>query len=204
MDLSGAGNHVTEVGGTSIDVARPVGAPAYIYGASTAWMRFPEGILPSATYTLLYVARYNGPSQQRIFNGVSLNWLSGFHSLKIGVAHHGASCAWITPTPATDSASREDWLFGSDRSNSFRMNGIEMAFANGCATFTRIAVNTESTERSDFAIRSLLVYNVKLSDAEVQQMEAWIQGACTQCIATANDASIWMSNSAIRCKLSAG
>ena len=96
---------MTEVGGTSIDVARPVGAPAYIYGASTAWMKFPEGILPSATYTLLYVARYNGPSKQRIFTGVSLNWLSGFYNLKIGVAYHGDSCGWITPTPATDSAS---------------------------------------------------------------------------------------------------
>jgi hypothetical protein len=35
-DLSGAGNHVTEVGGTTITVARPVGAPAYVQGASTA------------------------------------------------------------------------------------------------------------------------------------------------------------------------
>ena len=40
MDLSGAGNHVTDIGG-SISVARPVGAPAYVHGDSAAWMRFP-------------------------------------------------------------------------------------------------------------------------------------------------------------------
>jgi len=177
FDLSGTGNHVTEVGGSSIAVARPVGAPAYIYGASTAWMKFPVGILPSADYTLFYVARYNGAAKQRIFQGLTSNWSSGFHNwgdVKIGVAHHG-SCEWITPTTSDSS---DNWLLGSDRSNSFRSNGKERAGTNTCAVFDRLVVNTGALhgfEASDFAIQSVLVYNVKLSDADVQRVEAWLQ-----------------------------
>jgi len=175
FDLSGTENHVTEVGGTSIAVARPVGAPAYIYGASTAWMKFPVGILPSADYTLFYVARYNGAAKQRIFQGLTSNWLSGFHNVdgvKIGVAHHG-SCGWITPTTSDSS---DNWVLGSDRRNSFRSNGRERAATNICAVFDRLVVNGfVGGEASDFAIQSVLVYNVKLSDADVQRVEAWLQ-----------------------------
>ena len=174
FDLSGAGNHVTEVGGTSIAVARPVGAPAYVYGASTAWMKFPVGVLPSAAYTLFYVARYNGATRGRIFQGLTTNWLTGFHVFGIGTALHDyGSCSWITPQSSDGS---DNWLLGSDRSNSFRSNGKERASTNACAVFDRLAINTglASSEVSDFAIQSVLVYNVKLSDADVQRVEAWL------------------------------
>ena len=84
IDLSGAGNHVTEVGGaTAISVLKGQGgAPSYVYGASTAWMKFPVGILPSAAYTLLHVARYNGNSQRRIFQGVDSDFSSGFFNYR--------------------------------------------------------------------------------------------------------------------------
>ena len=173
-DLSGAGNHVTDIGGTTnISVARPVGAPAYIYGAPTAWMNFPAGILPSAEYTLFYVARYNGAVRRRIFQGVDTNWNTGFWNGRAGMAHHG-SCEWIT---SIDDKHDIDWVLGTDRSNSFRSNGKERASAgNTCAVFDRLAINTghHSSEASDFAIQSVLVYNVKLSDADVQRVEAWL------------------------------
>ena len=65
-----------------------------------------------------------------------------------------------------------NWVLGTDRSNSFRSNGKERASANACAAFDRLAINTG--EASDFAIQSVLVYNVKLSDADVQRVEAWL------------------------------
>jgi hypothetical protein len=101
--------------------------------------------------------------------------LSGFHSIAgIGTAlHDHGSCSWITPQ-TTDGS--DNWLLGSDRSNSFRSNGKERASANTCAAFDRLAINTgvASSEVSDFAIQSVLVYNVKLSDADVQRVEAWL------------------------------
>jgi len=178
---------VTDVGGTtSIAVARPVGAPAYIYGASTAWMRFPVGILPSADYTLFYVARYNGSVKKRIFNGVNTNWLSGFINSASGIpvagcAQHGdPNCGWITQDGYLNPLDLHgtDWVVGSDRSNSFRSNGVYRSLQplGNCAVFDRLAVNTgKELQQSDFAIQSVLVYNVKLSDADVQRVEAWLQ-----------------------------
>jgi hypothetical protein len=147
-----------------------------VYGASTAWMKFPVGILPSANYTLFYVARYNGATRSRIFQGVTTNWLSGFWSNSIGIAYHGDTCGFITPQTSDGS---DNWVVGSDRSNSFRSNGKEGASAgNTCAVFDRLVINTGqsccSLETSDFAIQSVLVYNVKLSDADVQRVEAWL------------------------------
>jgi hypothetical protein len=71
----------------------------------------------------------------------------------------------------------DNWVVGSDRSNSFRSNGKERTSAgNTCAEFDRVAINIGPiiNEDSDFAIQSVLVYNVKLSDADVQRVEAWL------------------------------
>jgi hypothetical protein len=170
-DLSGYGNHVTEIGG-NISVARPVGAPAYIYGATTASMRFPAGVLPSVEYTLFFVARYNGPNRGRIFQGDDSNWLSGFWSGLAGVALHG-SCGWITNNQIDMHG--YDWVIGTDRSNSLRSNGVDRTPNSACTGFSRLAINTGlPAEYSDFAVQSVLVYNRKLSDAEVLVVEAWL------------------------------
>ena len=93
------------------------------------------------------------------------------------MALHG-DCSWITPQ--MDLHGR-DWVVGSDRSDSFRSNGVDRTTnaANGCQAFDRLAINTgiESAQTSDFAIQSILVYNVKLSDADVQRVEAWLYRA---------------------------
>jgi hypothetical protein len=191
-DLSGSGKHVTEVGGSGIAVARPAGAPAYVYGPSTAWMKFPEGILPSKAYTLFFVARYNGADRGRILQGLSTNWLSGFGGNSAGRAFHGISdpCTQTINTvnhgiTLNEDLHGSDWVLGSDRSNSFRSNGVDRTIPNSCQVFDRLAINTNSYKDgsgsplldrydSDFAIQSILVYNVMLSDQEVQRVEAWL------------------------------
>ncbi len=174
-DLSGAGNHVTDIGGTTkISVARPVGAPSYIYGAPTAWMRFPAGILPSVDYSLFFVARYNGAARGRIFQGVDTNWLSGFEGSMTGVAHHG-SCSWIKDRSGGD-LHGYGWVTGTDRSNSFRSNGVDRTMnAAPCPAFDRLAINKGwDGNYSDFAIQVMLVYNRRLSDSDVMRVEAWL------------------------------
>jgi hypothetical protein len=171
-DLSGVGNHVTEIGGT-ISVARPAGAPAYIHGATSASMKFPAGILPSAEYTLFFVARYNGAARGRIFQGVNTDWLSGFHGPRAGVAHHGDSCRWITNNQIDHGY---EWVIGADRSSSFRSNGVDRTTLNACAASDRLAINTGRYpyETSDFAVQSVLVYNRTLTDADVTKVELWL------------------------------
>jgi hypothetical protein len=143
-------------------------------------MKFPVGILPSPQYTLFYVARYNGPTRYCIFQGSGW-WLSGFYGGKAGGAHHSA-CGWITETIAgnihTD-LHGSDWVIGSDRSNSFRSNGVDRTTNDGAScSSARIAINSDYSggqfAGSDFAIQSMLVYNVKLSDADVHRVEAWL------------------------------
>jgi hypothetical protein len=174
------------VGGSSgIAVARPSDSPSYIHGASTAWMKFPAGILPSAQYTLFYVARYTGQTRRRIFQGQTQSdaWISGFHGNRAGGAYHGG-CGW-TPSKACGSTCfvdlhDSDWVVGSDRSDSFRSNGVNRHSSdyNGCSTYDRLAINAGNApgETSDFAIQSVLVYNVKLSDSDVQRVEAFLSG----------------------------
>jgi hypothetical protein len=175
LDLSGLGNHVTEIGGTSnVSVARPVRAPAYIYGAPTAWMRFPEAILPSADYTLFFIARYNGATKTRIFQGDSSNWLSGFNGHQAGVALHG-SCGAIAQTIDQHGY---DWVIGTDRSNSFRSNGVDRSLTSAvsCSVYDRLAINTgfNPVDTSDFAIQIVLVYNRKLTNPEIFRVEMWL------------------------------
>jgi hypothetical protein len=186
LDLSGSGNHVTDISG-SISVERPVGAPAYIRGNTAAWMKFPVGILPSANYTLFFVARYDGGSQGRIFQGLSSNWLSGFWRGQAGVAHHGDACGWITGDVYVPNQIRPDafmhgfdWVMGTDRSNSIRSNGVDRTSVRTtnsvCASFDRLAINTGpiGPEPSDWAIQSIHIYSRKLTDAEVLRVEAWL------------------------------
>jgi hypothetical protein len=163
---------VTDIGGTTnISVARPVGASAYIYGAPTASMKFPAGILPSAEYTLFYVARYNGAVRRRIFQGVGTFWFSGFHLSILGAGHGG--CGYITNFNDIHGL---DWVLGTDRSNSFRSNGEDRTTNPVCAVFDRLAINTGDVgnDPSDFAVQSVLVYNRKLADADVLKVEAWL------------------------------
>ena len=162
---------MTEVGGTSIAVARPVGAPAYVYGASTAWMKFPVGILP-ATFTFVYVARYNGATRNRIFQGVDTNTVLGFYFQGRMLLYNCGS--FLSPTPDVPNS---DWIIVSVRSDSLRFGGRDITSNrnNGCTNTAKLAINpTNQGDWSDFAIQSVLVYNVKLSDADVQRVEAWL------------------------------
>ena len=161
---------MTEVGGSSIAVARPVGAPAYVYGASTAWMKFPVGILP-ATFTFVYVARYNGATRNRIFQGVDTNTVLGFYFQGRMLLYNCGSS--LTPEPNLPNS---DWIIVSVRSDSMRFGGRDYTFNrnNGCTDTAKLAINAGLDVFSDFAIQSVLVYNVKLSDADVQRVEAWL------------------------------
>jgi hypothetical protein len=163
-DLSGYGNHVTEISGT-ISVQR--GYAPYIYGGTSSWMNFPSTVLPPA-YTLIYVARYNGAAKGRIFNGLSSNWLSGFYAGSAGVAFHNCFITQQTDLHGSN------WMVASDRRDSFRSNGVERRTGNSCVASNRLSINTQSSQRSDWAVQIVLVYNRKLADTEVSSVENWL------------------------------
>jgi hypothetical protein len=61
-DLSPAGNHLTSVTGTISTATYPATSKLYLYGTTSATLSWPSAILPS-TYTLFYVAKYNGATK---------------------------------------------------------------------------------------------------------------------------------------------
>ena len=74
-------------------------------------------------YTLFHVAKYYGAfkpaSRSRIFDGITVNWLSGFHGGRSGVAYHNK---WMTPV--TD-LHGNDWVISTDSNNIYRSYGID-------------------------------------------------------------------------------
>jgi hypothetical protein len=111
-DLSGSGNHATTIRGTIS--TSTLNSLTILTGATTAGLRFPSTILPS-TYTLFHVAKYNGTTQGRIFDGYGgVNWLSGFQNVKAGVAYHGNVGGWVTGQTDLHGT---NWVVSSDQNN---------------------------------------------------------------------------------------
>jgi hypothetical protein len=165
-DLSGNGNHCTETRGTINK------AGTYIYGGTGDGIRFPTAILPS-TYTLFHVARYNGSTKGRIFDGTAGNWLSGFHSSKTGVAYHGY---WLTQSGATNFPLGQI-LISSDQRDLYRGNGTDLKVSSGTSQSQRIGINYGSlygNEPSDWAVWEVIVYNRELSLDEIETIEEYL------------------------------
>lgn len=171
-DISGSGNHCIENRSPNniVKTILPNTNRTFIYGNVNAGIIFPAGILP-AEYTLFYLAKYNGGSQGRIFNGYTKNWLSGFHDTRSGVAYHEG---WITSYTNNHGTS---WVLGTDQNTLYRSNKINKTISGGNAS-DRLSINTRY-EFSDWAVACVLVYNRKLSLSEIQTVENEISSLYT-------------------------
>jgi len=176
-DLSGNGNHCTDIKGTINKVGK------YIYGGTGDGIRFPTAILPS-TYTLFHVTRYNGSTKGRIFDGVGttyVNWLSGFHGGKTGVAYHGDSYGgWLTESSSTNFP-LDQILISSDQKRLYRGNGVDLTINNSAVgSADRLSINwgyyssPPNTENSDWAVWEVIVYNRELTLAEIESVENYL------------------------------
>ena len=166
-DLSGNGNHCTVTKGTINKMGR------YIYGKSTAGLQFPSAILPS-TYTLFHVAKYNGSTRGRIFEGTTGNWLSGFYSSRTGVAFHGA---WLTQDSTTNFP-LDEILISTDQKDLYRGNLSNNLTINTVTGYNiQLAINYGARyliQPSDWAVSEVIVYNRELSLAEIDSVEEYL------------------------------
>ena len=176
-DLSGNGNHCTDINGTINKAGN------YIYGGTGDGIRFPTAILPS-TYTLFHVTRYNGSTKGRIFDGVGttyVNWLSGFHGGKTGVAYHGDSYGgWLTESSSTNFP-LDQILISTDQKSLYRGNGVNLTINNSAVgSADRLSINRgyysspPNTENSDWAVWEVIVYNRELSLDEIETVEGYL------------------------------
>ena len=135
-------------------------------------------------YTLFHVARYYGalkpPSRARIFDGITVNWLSGFHGGRSGVAYHNK---WMTPV--TD-LHGNDWVISTDSNNIYRSyginrhnttGGVSSGFSINYGAYTGASTNTNET--SDWAVAEVIVYNSVLSASNYEQVEDYLMAKYT-------------------------
>jgi hypothetical protein len=174
VDETGSGNDTNVNRGGAITLATDTSGLKYIYGGTTAGLRFPTAILP-ATYTLFHVSRYNGSTRYRIMNGANgNNWLSGHWGGYQSVAYHEG---WLTDQTITGTT---NWLLSTDQNSLYRGNQVTRGTSGGTAS-TRLSINygnwsqgTDGFESSDWAVMCVVVYNRTLSLQEIQDMERYI------------------------------
>ncbi len=143
----------------------------YITGDKFTKMLFPFDILPSE-YTVFHVCKYNGVAQGKILSGYKENWFSGFGSGKSGIAFHDK---FITQNEI--SLFDNKWVFSTDANNLYRANQNNYTTVNynyNKPTQLSINYNDSSDDNSDWAIACIIVFDRKLSDNEITDMENWL------------------------------
>ena len=187
----GGGNHAPDGnagnGGSGIVIARirviegrgQTQFP-FLYGTTADGLTFPTTVMnvDSPDYTLFHVARYYNPTgeptRERIFNGATLNWLSGFHFSRSGVAYHGdppTNDGWVTPT--TDLHGNQ-WVLSTDQRNMYRSNGTNRTspdYSDGASD--QLTINTRY-DYSDWAVAEVIIFNRELTSTEYLAVEAYL------------------------------
>ena len=168
-DISGMDNHA------SVDRGTLKVTPTEVSGTPADGVKFPAEVLGTRdVYTLFYVAKYNGTTRKRIFDGTNGNWLSSFHSGKVGIAHHGR---WMTPTISIHPG--DEWLMGTDSIGLYRSNGRDRVTVEGNENTTaQITINSGQyvqRETSDWAVKEVIFYNRKLSEPEIIKVEKYLK-----------------------------
>lgn len=168
-DTSPMANHILDVKG---DLKR---ADDYVHGSKTVGLKFPIEVFgPDNAYTMFYVARYDGPTKKRIFDGTDNNWLSGFWGGKTGVAHHKA---WLTQA-ATSVHGPHSWVIATDAPNKFRTFGEDRVINKDVYnTTSQITVNMGAfyeSDSSEWAIKEVIFYNRLLNLNEIAKVEAYL------------------------------
>ena len=143
-----------------------------IRGTTNTKIYFTNTIL--SKYTLIHVCRYVGTNRQRIIRGNIGNWISGFWSGKSGVAYHQG---WITDF--NKDYHENNWFISVDSGTFYRSNGITKGTTGGAITYLPpICINGDGgdyvTERSDFEIAELMIFNRELTSLEYTAIEKYL------------------------------
>lgn len=168
-DISGCNNHVTTLSGTIQQSRTLLARRDCLLGGTTSGMKFPTSILPT-NYTLFHVTKYNGSNQKRIFQGNTINWLSGFWMGNTGVAYHGN---WIASTNVNYNT---EWILSSDTNNLYRSQKVNRVNGVTGTTNDQLTINSGvfSNEVSDWGSACVIAYNRNLSLPEIIEVENWL------------------------------
>lgn len=181
VDLSDEKNDVKEVKGSIVvDSSNFSNNNKYLIGGVDAGLRFPQACLSTGRkYTMFTVARYNGSTRRRIFDGVGGNFFSGFYAGYSGGAHRDGSywIAWTGHPSDLDQGSQK-FIVHTDMKDMLRRNGIRRSgLTNQRGQIPRqMSLNDgDSTqERSDWAVAEVIFYRGELPASEYKKVETYL------------------------------
>jgi hypothetical protein len=173
-DKSEKGHDITEITG----ILKKSKNGEEVQGDVDSVVAFPEKMLEDEEeYTFINVAKYNGGAKGRIFttkDDSGENILFGFHSNKAGVYYGGANVGWITENRDRHG---DEWTLSTIQPKLYRSNGaLRTAFRNpenediGNVP-TRMYINGWSSEKSDWSVKEIIVYNRRLTQSEYLAIE---------------------------------
>jgi hypothetical protein len=119
----------------------------------------------TGNFTLFHVARYRGGSRERIWTGISSNWLSGFWGNASGVQYHEG---WLSEGDKHG----DNWVISSDQHNLYRSNGVTRGTSGNGNYNTAVDINNQ--EASDFHLAEVILYNRALTLSEIQAVEGYL------------------------------
>jgi len=165
-DKSGQNNDVIVTGTVTTG---SLGGFTTLIGTTSTTFLWPTTILPEQ-YTLFHVCRYAGTTKRRIINGSGVNFLSGFQNNNVGIAYHNV---WITSTVGI--LPNESWVMSSDQLSTYRGNERNFVTTfSGTPSSSRLAINTGTSETSDFEIAECIVFDRELTFSELLYVELYL------------------------------
>lgn len=144
-----------------------------VQGDTDSVVAFPEELYDDE-YTFISVAKYDGASKKRIFTGVTGdNFVLGFYGTHSGV-YHVSPGGWQTQNTNRHG---DDWTLSVIQPKLYRSNGVlRTAFRNPENEDTtpvpaRITINGWPTEKSDWSVKEMILYDRNLKPEEYLAIE---------------------------------
>ena len=112
-------------------------------------------------------------TKSRIWDGVTGNWLSGFHSGESGIAYHDG---WATTNTSVD-VHGDNWVFSTDQRYLYRSNGVTRGAGIGGGTSRQLSINWgsySSSQPSTWGVAEVIVYNRQLLFSEYTNIENYL------------------------------
>jgi hypothetical protein len=178
-DSSGNGRHATTSSGnitkTTLSGNGAIGAITYISGGTSATISWPTGSIPT-NFTILSLTRYSGNTKGRILQGQYRNWLHGHYNVGRGLCHYEG---W--KTNETSKGTLTDWLCCIGKNSSMTTNnilvdgiGVGTASGGGGNDELRINLGNSSTQKSDWALGCVMIWDRHLTDNEMFELNKFI------------------------------
>jgi len=188
-DSSGNGRSITSgsVRGSPVVVTSPAGTASssksfpVVQGGTGDGIQLGNAALAHDAYTWFSIARYSGAAKGRIFDGLGVNYLTGFIDVRSGIAYHGNSISynpgdWLTPI-LTD-MNGDNWFVWMDQAARIRNNGIDIqSTTTNTNSFPPMTINygwhvMNMGEASDWQVAEIILFDVKLDLPEIQPVES--------------------------------